>query len=612
MIYESEPDIPDLELVCPRKIDAEAQAREFVASASRATATSRVLQRLRKKQKSIGKEGKACKEKNGFNPLLVVAIQDEVQKFSTMSERGGSITIGSVSCDHSYDAEAIRCLLVEDEPLTKSWAAVKSFLGKFNWWLLSRESLSGDQLARPFFFLWRLTGAMLLALNQTFDDAATGGASTSNGRAIKSGIHLRKRCFGIAQKILLRSRGAPSVADRVVSTLLATDNGIKNIVVACPRPIRAEEAEVELRSSLSKAATVAQALYRQANEEANGQTLGRQLTWSPEDGGRDTMSLPQLEKLRNFATVSLSSMMELMKKMGFHHETGAYQGSGSVIDAWFAFLPTAMILQVGHRCGTMVTVAIADNCDDRIVAGREKTRRIVRHIFRSDPEHHASRIPEIFHQNEIAKFVKYHINHVRPAAAYRAATRSASPRLIGELAAAPASRLFFHTKFGSSLTSKQVNHAVRHVVFKSKVFKDRIRCVGSACGPRNRYKCDEETATKVSPRGIRRAVFNNAFCNYRAGKVGVGCSELEFLCELATVGNTSVQCLCRDYLRQPVGSWSRAEQAFKCVFATGEDDEGHEFTEESSDLIERHALDWDYSGFDDAIPSEDELLNNIF
>ena len=66
-------------------------------------------------------------------------------------------------------------------------------------------------------------------------------------------------------------------------------------------------------------------------------------------------------------------------------------------------------------------------------------------------------------------------------------------------------------------------------------------------------------------------VATNRFLKHERGEIAVGMKVWDFLAQLATVMNTSVECLVRDYIRVPVQDFTEQQRCYMSVF---EDKEG--------------------------------------
>lgn len=199
----------------------------------------------------------------------------------------------------------------------------------------------------------------------------------------------------------------------------------------------------------------------------------------------------------------------------------------------------------------------------------------MRHLIEKDGECAAARNPELYFYGFAKTVILFHTSKMRKAAALRVLVR------LGGAADATANakftllmnsfgkRLLFRTDTGEDLNATSIRCSIRREIYHLGIFaNDQLSRNQRTIEGRTvtTYKASSAIVNKISSRAIRRMVATNRFLKYQKGEVCKGMKVWQFLAKLATVMNTSVECLVKDYIRVPVQDFSEQQECYTSVF----------------------------------------------
>ena len=309
--------------------------------------------------------------------------------------------------------------------------------------------------------------------------------------------------------------------------------------------------------------------------------------------------------------------MKTMQQKG-EDDAGRFQGEQKIIDAWFGVFFMLLLFYAGgcRPCTIAVCKSITHDGSTMLLGGPEKTRRIQRTLYGAQGNLMNRLEPYFNFFGDIKIFVKFHFESVRKWAIMNLRAYADRDSYAGNwgtklnmLMQDLPTQALFNTRTGESLTAAQMTRNVRHYAKKARLFNDRDieeRETTSVGGKKHRYFWVAKHLRKqLSNRGMRRAIATSIAMDFNAGKIGNKpgggrMSDEEFLCNLATVFNTSVPVLCNHYIQCRIGTWETDFSAWACIYR----DASENIISKSSDEFKVKEPSWDCPMMD-----EDNDLN---
>ena len=454
---------------------------------------------------------------------------------------------------------------------TRTLKKMDESLRKLIWFLLNIGEVDATELQKPGSLLWSLSTIVLRSYESVIVTAGHTPGSTSNKKQMGNGIAFRKTFFSNLQGLF--HQGSKSV--RVPGMRILNKYTAAQLLATMPADMHCDETDVkkELQDRLQNVGRVARALANGASGDLEDLAQKKKLVYKPEAGSWDMMSNLQFTRLWDHTESELQKLCKVICEIGFE-DTGKFKGEGKLIDRWFCLMQVFLLIAAGgQRPGTVAIIS----CHEEIMRaqGQEKAVRRMRHVIEKDGECAAARNPELYFYGSAKTIILFHTDKMRKAAALRvlerlggAANTSANEK-FQQLLNSFGRRLLFRTDNGEDIDSTSIRRSIRREIYHLGLFsKDDLSKTQKMIDGKTvtTYKASRAIATKISSRAIRRMVATNRFLKFQKGKLCKGMKVWEFLAKLATVMNTSVECLVRDYIRVPVQDYSEQQQCYTSVF----------------------------------------------
>jgi len=342
-----------------------------------------------------------------------------------------------------------------------------------------------------------------------------------------------------------------------------------------PDDLQCDEDNVrqELKDRLEIVGRVAQALSNGARGDLEDLAQKKKHGYKPEAGSWDMMTNLQFVQLWEHTESELKKLRTAITATGFD-DTGKFKGGGRVIDRWFCLMQVFLLIAAGgQRPGTVAIIS----CNEETLRahGREKVVRRMRHLIEKDGECAAARNPELYFYGFAKTVILFHTEKMRKAAALRVlvklggAADAAANAKFTLLMNSFGKRLLFRTDTGEDLDATSIRRSIRREIYHLGIFpkEELSKCQRLIEGRTvTTYKASSAIVNKISSRASRRMVATNRSLNYQKGEVYKGMKVWDFLAKLATVMNTSAECLVKDYIRVPVQDFSEQQECYTSVF----------------------------------------------